>query len=126
MDISKASSLGDVGEVEGGVEITLDLPAMKAELARVQAKCSIRGLAQVILLYCGDQADNHTWYCFDWSDKMSRNSQQFQQGIARLSDKMQRHTSKMIHFCSDVQVACRNELRPERYISTASYSCRTT
>ena len=50
MDISKASSLGDVGEVEGGVEITLDLPAMKAELARVQAKCSIRGLAQVILL----------------------------------------------------------------------------
>ena len=50
MDISKASSLGDVGEVEGGVEITLDLPAMKAELSRVQAKCSIRGLAQVILL----------------------------------------------------------------------------
>ena len=50
MDISKASSLGDVGEVEGGVEITLDLPAMKAELARVQAKCSIRGLAQVIVL----------------------------------------------------------------------------
>ena len=50
MDISKASSLGDVGEVEGGVEITLDLPIMKAELARVQAKCSIRGLAQVILL----------------------------------------------------------------------------
>ena len=49
MDISKASSLGDVGEVEGGVEITLDLPAMKAELSRVQAKCSIRGLAQVIL-----------------------------------------------------------------------------
>ena len=47
MDISKASSLGDVGEVEGGLEITLDLPAMKAELTRVQAKCAIRGLAQV-------------------------------------------------------------------------------
>ena len=44
MDISKASSLGDV---EGGLEITLDLPAMKAELTRVQAKCAIRGLAQV-------------------------------------------------------------------------------
>ena len=58
MDISKASSLGDVGEVEGGVEITLELPAMKAELARVQAKCSIRGLAQVI--YCMDQAENYT------------------------------------------------------------------
>jgi len=43
MDISKASSLGDV---EGGLEITLDLPAMKAELTRVQAKCAIRGLAQ--------------------------------------------------------------------------------
>ena len=49
MDISKASSLGDVGEVEGGLEITLDLPAMKAELTRVQAKCAIRGLAQVHL-----------------------------------------------------------------------------
>ena len=47
MDISKASSLGDVGEVEGGLEITLDLPAMKVELTRVQAKCAIRGLAQV-------------------------------------------------------------------------------
>ena len=47
MDISKASSLGDGGEVEGGLEITLDLPAMKAELTRVQAKCAIRGLAQV-------------------------------------------------------------------------------
>ena len=125
MDISKASSLGDVGEVEGGVEITLDLPAMKAELARVQAKCSIRGLAQVILLDLL-RGSGHIYACFDWSDKMSRNSQQFQQGIAQLSDKMQRHTSKMIHFCSDVQVACRNELRPERYISTASYSCRTT
>ena len=124
MDISKASSLGDVGEVEGGVEITLELPAMKAELARVQAKCSIRGLAQVI--YCMDQAENYTLACFDWSDKTSRHSQPSQQGIAQLSDKMQRHTSKMIHFCSDVQVACRNELRPERYISTASYSCRTT
>ena len=124
MDISKASSLGDVGEVEGGVEITLDLPAMKAELARVQAKCSIRGLAQVI--YCMDQAENYTSACFDWSDKTSRHSQPFQQGIAQLSDKMQRHTSKMIHFCSDVQVACRNELRPERYNSTASNSCRTT
>ena len=44
MDISKASSLGDV---EGGLEITLDLPAMKAELTRVQAKCAVRGLAQV-------------------------------------------------------------------------------
>ena len=49
MDISKASSLGDVGEVEGGLEITLDLPAMKAELTRVQAKCAIRGLVQVNL-----------------------------------------------------------------------------
>ena len=47
MDISKASSLGDGVEVEGGLEITLDLPAMKAELTRVQAKCAIRGLAQV-------------------------------------------------------------------------------
>ena len=47
MDISKASSLGDGGEVEGGLEITLDLPAMKAELTRVQAKCAMRGLAQV-------------------------------------------------------------------------------
>ena len=47
MDISKASSLGDVGEVEGGLEITLDLSAMKVELTRVQAKCAIRGLAQV-------------------------------------------------------------------------------
>ena len=44
---SGGKHMAGMGEVEGGLEITLDLPAMKAELTRVQAKCAIRGLAQV-------------------------------------------------------------------------------
>ena len=42
MDLSKSSSLE--GE---GLDIALDLPAIRAELAAVQARCAARGLLQV-------------------------------------------------------------------------------
>ena len=43
MEISKNESSLE----EAGLEIPLDLVAMKVELAVVQQRCSIRGLAQV-------------------------------------------------------------------------------